>query len=196
MTHYYIFSIIGGHIKNAEREIDLMHDSKNMFVLDKNYGAKEYQIFNENVRHGILALYSLNAGLESLIAFLDKELGVNSKDFYSRIKKLEKKGIITDIDSLSKCIELRKQRNIVTHWEENTSQLYGSDGYLPFLFGDSEPREKSEELISSFNKVDFMEYLDAFNQLFDNILKNIPNNKNEYLIYCLKNIKEGYLFFE
>ncbi|WP_042357702.1 hypothetical protein [Bacillus rubiinfantis] len=204
MTHYFTFSIIGGHIKNAEKEVHSMFETEGIKIKDEIYGEKEEKIFEENICHGLLALYSLNAALESLVAFLADRLGVNSKfdiekqrnKFYLRIDKLKIGKIITDDLSLSTCLKLRKYRNIVTHWEENLSYLYGSNSYIPFMFGFTKPKSDIEKLIGNFNRSHLEDCLEAFNRLLDNIINNIEVMDHEYISFQLECMKRGSLIFE
>lgn len=193
MSSYLMFSIIGGHIKNAEREINIMNEVS--YFNDDNYGSKEKDIFNENIRHGILAIYSLNASLESIVALLNKELSCQRESFYTRTEILKNMNVITDIVSYNKCIELRKKRNTITHWEENRIQLLGTMGYLPFMFGNKVPIKDDEKLISILTKESLEEYLDAFNKLFENIMKNEKVQANSELTFFLECIKDGELTF-
>lgn len=203
MSHQVTFSIIGAHIKNAEKEVNSMFNVDNVKIEYGNYSEREEEIFVENIKHGVLALYSLNAALESLVAYLADKLEINKEidldkgnKFYNRLEKLKENQIITDENSLSTCIELRNYRNTVTHWEENTSYLYGSSSYLPFMFGSMEPEKDVEKLISIFNKKRFNKYIQAFERLLDNIIYNTKEFEEGYLRFQLECMKNGELIFE
>lgn len=195
MSSYLTFSIIGGHIKNAEREISLMKEVSYYKCDNDIYRSEEREIFNENIRHGLLATYSLNASLESIVALLNKELCCRKKEFYTRTEALINKNVITDIVSYNKCIDLRKKRNNITHWEKNGYQLLGTMGYLPFMFGNKMPMKDDEKLISILTKESLKEYLDAFNKLFENILESDHIKSNIHLTDFLECIKHGELTF-
>ena len=189
MSHHFTFSIIGAHIKNAEREVNSMFNVDSVKNEDGNYTEKEEEIFVENIKHGILALYSLNAALESLVAYL-------ADKFYIRFDKLKERKVITNLVSLSACIELREHRNTVTHWEENTTYLYGTSSYLPFMFEKAEPKRDVEKFIGIFTKKRFLHYLKEFNKLLEDIINNTKKFEEGYLRYQLECMKNGKLIFE
>ena len=201
MSHHFTFSIIGAHIKNAENEINLMKEIKQYTKSDLNYGARENEIFEWNIQHGILAIYSLNAALESIIALLNNRLNINIDShvngaFYKRVKQLEKMKIVTDKISFSKCEELRDYRNTITHWEENKSQLLGSMNYLIFMFHNMKPKNENEKLIYILNKKDLSQYLNSFNDLIDNIMSSKYIKQDSELERFFEFIRDGVLSFE
>lgn len=204
MSHHFTFSIIGAHIKNAEREVNSMFNVDSVKNEDGNYTEKEEEIFVENIKHGILALYSLNAALESLVAYLADKFHINKEvsfdnernKFYIRLDKLKERKVITNLVSLSACIELREHRNTVTHWEENTTYLYGTSSYLPFMFEKAEPKRDVEKFIGIFTKKRFLHYLKEFNKLLEDIINNTKKFEEGYLRYQLECMKNGKLIFE
>lgn len=201
MSHYFTFSIIGTHIKNAENEINIMKEIEQYKNSNLNYGTIEQEIFNWNISHGILAIYSLNAALESIVALLNDKLNLNIDShakgaFYKRIEKLKKIQIITDDLSYKRCKEIRNYRNTITHWEENKSELLGSMSYLVFMFHNMHPSNENEKLIHVLNKEDLSNYLCSFNKLVNNIIgsKSIQNNNGLKTFFEL--VRKGKLSFE
>lgn len=191
MSHDFRFSILGGHIKNAEREVKHMKSVKSLRRLDLNYGENENKIYTENIQHGILAIYSINSALDTLVALIIKDLGCNTKKFHKRVKILKDKKIITDIDSLNKCLDLRDKRNIITHWEKDGFDSLGTNGHILFMLGDRRPKRKVEKLISVLTKEYLEEYLDSFNSLMDNILESQYVSNQEDLSYSINIFREG-----
>lgn len=115
MYHVFKFSILGEHIKNAEREVEYMKFAKILMRSDLNYSDNENKIYTENIQHGILAIYSINSALDTLVALIIKDLELTTKNFHDRIKILKHKRIITDSDLLYKYLDLRNKRNIITY---------------------------------------------------------------------------------
>lgn len=191
ISHDFRFSILGGHIKNAEREVKYMKSIKGLRRLDLNYGEKEKKIYTENIQHGILAIYSINSALETLVALIIKDLGYNTNKFYRRVKILKNKNIITDIDNLKKCLDLRDKRNIITHWEKDGFECLGTNGHILFMLGDRKPRKNVEKLISILSKDDLDNYLESFNKLIDNILESNYVSNQDDLSYSIKIFREG-----
>jgi antitoxin component YwqK of YwqJK toxin-antitoxin module len=200
MSHYLSFSIIGAHIKNAEIEIGSMIEVEPLKREDCFYGEIEEKVFNENIQHGILAIYSINAAIESIVAMLNTKLGYHKNKFYPRVYFMIKKNIISDIKAYNKCIELRDIRNAITHWEESGCQLLSTMGYSPFMFGNLEAKKDDEKLISILNKKSMEDYLNHFNMLLDNIIKNLQEKgkfaNDETFRHALKCIRQGKLEFE
>lgn len=201
MAHDFIFSIIGAHVNNANEQLERMFEVEKYSRQDINYNQQENEIFNTNVKHGILFVYSLNAALESIVCFLSDDRGYNKcnciGEFYERVTFLESKKVISvNEDILSRCYELRKTRNLVTHWEKNLSKSLGSMNYLPYMFGNVSPEDDHELLISRLNKSNINNYLDSFYKLLDNIISNESNSRNTGTVYFLETIKSGNLIFE
>lgn len=190
MSHKFQFSILGTHIKNAEREVTCIKSVEGLMKVDLNYGEKEKRIFEENIQHGVLAIYSINAALETVVAMLSKELNLGVDKFYTRIKILKSKGIITNDDDLERCLDLRGKRNTITHWEQDGKTSLGSIGHIQFMMGNKEPKGDIEQLVSILTKENLEEYFKSFNNLFDNIMENIKN-KND-ILDRLTIFREGY----
>lgn len=196
MSHYITFSITGTHIKNAEREINLMHNVKSLKKCNLDYGIIEYNVFRENLSHGILAIYSLNAALESIVAMLNTNLNLGESKFYNRTEVLKNRNIISDLVSYGKCIELREKRNIITHWEKDGYQLLGSAGYLPFMFENIIPQKDDEKLISILTRESLGKYYNDFCNLLENICTSHDVKNNFQLQKKLDYAKAGIVEFE
>ena len=196
MSHDFRFSILGGHIKNAEREVEYMNSIKSLRRRDLNYGENENKIYTENIQHGILAIYSINAALGTLVALIIKDLECNAKKFNNRIKILKNKKIITDIDFLKKCLDLRDKRNIITHWEKYGFESRGTNGHILFMLGDRRPKRKVEKLISVLTKEHLEDYLESFNRLMDNILESQYVSNQEDLSYSINIFRKEYFEVE
>lgn len=172
MSHNMVFSIIGAHIKNSGDEVEAMLNVSSLKKDDFDYDINDEEVFNNNIYHGTLALYSINAALESIVAFLNRELKLEKDNFYNRIEELQSRGIITDEESLDLCKDLRKKRNILTHWEEDEEKLMHASGYILFMFGNKVATNKKEELISILNKESMRLYLESFNKLLNSVIKS------------------------
>lgn len=207
MSHWTKFSMPSIHVLNAKREINLMKEVSNIkFDINSNDYDVYNEIFRNNVQHGVLAIYSINAALESIITILSKELNlkknIQSKGnigFYDiTIFLRDELKIITDINSYNKCIELRSYRNIITHWDKNDSTLLGTSGYLPFMFenGGSRPNSKKEKLISILTKEKLEDYKDGFNKLLENITSSLIIQEKEMLKHMFRCIIEGCIVYE
>ena len=211
MSHYIKFSMPSIHILNARREIDSMKDVDNIkFDINSNEDNIYYEIFKNNVQHGVLAIYSINAALESVITILNKELKIEEQIKQNRKtkKKIEfseltsflinELKIITDTDSYYECIALRRYRNSITHWNEDKSTLLGTSGYLPLMFknGGVIHNDKKEELISILTKRKLEEYKGAFDKLLENMISSKIIQKEEVLKNMLRCIIDMRIEYE
>ena len=146
MSHFITFSVAGIHMKNAKEQIEQMEYVKNIPNNNLNYVNNETEIFNKNIKHGLLAIYSINATLETIVSILIRELKVSEnrkeKNINDRLNKLINKGIIADDESLNICREVRSIRNKISHWERDGVQLLGTKGYLPYKIGRASCRER------------------------------------------------------
>ena len=193
MSHYFVFSIAGAHVNNAKKELELMSDVKQYKSSDYNYDNNFNEIFYENVRHGILTIYSINAALESIVAILNRKLNYEKSSFYERIDILKNKSIIKSIKAYNKCIELRKYRNLITHWENENSKLLGTIHYLPYMVGDEKPTNEKKKLISMLTKENLKKFFNSFIDLINDINKNLDNDAIKYYI---ESILDGDIIFE
>lgn len=197
MSHDFILSITGAHVRNAQEQLGNMYEVEKYLKDDINYNNQEEGIFYSNVCHGILFLYSLTAALDSIVVFVAKKKGCKKSSYGERVKFLQAKRIISvDKKTLSKCRELRKTRNLVTHWEKNLSRTLGSMNYLPYMFGNVEPKSKYELLISRLNKLKLEQYWDAYSALLDNIINNEEPQDNQLVALFLKTVQQGNIVFE
>ncbi|PEC81948.1 hypothetical protein [Bacillus cereus] len=189
MTHWYEYSIGAVHLKNAKDSVAKMQEVTSKEI-GFNYGIEEEEIFLNNTRYGVLALYSINAALETIVAITSKNLGIKKRSFHDRVNILVQQGIITKNVTLQSLKGLRRKRNLITHWEENPSELLGTSFYMPLMFAKIVPRNKIEELISLFIPEHMNTYIDDLIDLLNDIMCNINKGKYEGLYYSLKQIEE------
>lgn len=191
MAHSFRFSILGVHIKNAEREVNNMHYIKYVDIYELTYEEEARKLYEDNLQHGILAIYSMNSALETLVYMIDKEFNNTRNNFYDKIKNLQNNNIITNEIYLNKCIDLRKKRNIITHWEEDSDKSLGCFGHIVFGLGQCNPKDKIEELISILNRESLEKYLSELNNLIENILDSdfLKNRGELYNMIC--SFKDG-----
>ncbi|ALC83084.1 MULTISPECIES: hypothetical protein [Bacillus] len=192
MTHWFEYSIVAVHMKNAKDCIEKMQ-KVTFKEIGYNYGKVEEGIFFNNTRYGVLAIYSINATLETTVAMTSRVLTVKAKHFNVRVDKLTEKGIITKDLTLKNLIQLRKIRNLISHWEENHLELLGTSSYLPVMFSKTVSKNKNEELISMLTPDRMNQYLDDLAGLLNNIIHNIDKEKYNRLYYSLKQIRDGLL---
>lgn len=189
MTHWFEYSIGAVHMKNAKDCVEKMQNVT-FKEADFNYGREEFEIFFNNTRYGVLAIYSINATLETIVAITSKKLRINEKHFNSRVDTLVKKGVITNNVPLQNLKELRQKRNLITHWEKNHTKLLGTSSYLPIMFTEAAPQNKVEELISMFIPERISQYIVYLMELLNDIICRIDKEKYMKLYYSLEQIKE------
>lgn len=189
MTHWFEYSIGAVHMKNAKDCVEKMQ-KVTFKEANFNYDREESEIFFNNTRYGVLAIYSINAALETIVAITSRELGINKTHFNDRVDTLIRQDVITNCIALKSLKDLRRKRNLITHWEENHTELLGSSSYLPIMFTKTAPKNKTEELISMLIPERINQYIVNLMDLLNNIIYQI--NKEEYteLYYSLEQIKE------
>lgn len=196
MTHWFEYSVAGVHVLNAKRQVNLMKEVTPLYKSDFNYYNEEREVFKHNTAYGVLAIYSINAAVESIVALLSNELSIKSKKFHERINILKKKNIITCHVEVEKLVYLRKKRNTITHWEKNKIELLGSADYLPIMFKNVTPRNEFHKLISLFTAEDLREYIKYLDHFIENVKENVVREKILELEYTLKNIQSGMIYWE
>ncbi|MCM3324065.1 hypothetical protein [Cytobacillus kochii] len=187
MTHWFEYSIGAVHMQNAKDCVGKMLDviyKEEGFI----YGEKENEIFFDNTRYGVLAIYSINASLETVVAITSRELQIKEKSFKDRIDILIKREIITKKVTFQRLNLLRKKRNLITHWEQVHIELLGTDSYLPVMFTKISPKNKIEELISILTLNRMSQYIDDLLDLLNDIVSNIDREKYGGLYDSLKQI--------
>lgn len=189
MTHWYEYSIGAVHIKNAKDCVAKMLEVTFKEV-GFSHGIEEEEIFLNNTRYGVLVLYSINAALETIIAITSRDLGIKKISFYDRVNILVQQGIIKKNVTLQSLKKLRQKRNLITHWEENPSELLGTSFYLPLMFTKTVPKNKIEELISIFIPGQMNTYIDDLIDLLNDIMCNLNKEKHERLYQSLKQIEK------
>lgn len=195
MTHWFEYSIAGVHVLNAKRQVDQMKEVAPFYRDDFNYGEEERKIFTDNTANGVVVIYSINSAIESIVTLLSKELSIQAKNFYERVKKLKELKIITCHVEIEKLTYLRKKRNIITHWENNRVELLGSSDFLTIMFKNNSPENEFHELISLFTAEDLREYVDYLDLFIENIKENVAKKDLESLVYKLDCIHDGIIYW-
>lgn len=204
MSHSFKFCILGAHINNAESQLALLQSIEKFKVDNYNYDKRTEQIFTSNIQHGILSLYSINSALECLMLLLDNELNLGAKKnkfyFFNILDILVKEKIITNIKALEKCKELRRKRNLITHWEKNGYVELKCCGHIQFMMSSPTSQNKIQELLSILNKENLYEYNSSFKDVINDILENSEyhcNSINVFLhdelqMFCSGQLEVGY----
>ena len=175
MSHHFKYSIAATHMKNSRLLVNKMKTVEKYKNSNYDYSDTANEAFIDNTGNGILAIYSINATLESLIALItlaNPNCYFKDNSFHTRKKVLMNKNLIPNNDSFRKLIELRKKRNTITHWEKNYTELIGSMSYLPIMFGDILPGKKNKVhgLIAILSKEEMSKYMECLENILDDMI--------------------------
>ena len=196
------------HMSNSRMLVDKMRDTKRYSDENFNYSAYAERAFEHNTSIGILAIYSINATLESLVTLivlvldLDEEKWLHKLNkFYDRKDKLIREGLLTNNDSLQKLLDLRDTRNAISHWENDRPMITGTMSFLPFMFGDANPKsgDKTQTLISILTREKMSEYLRCLEDILGEMIRIQEENESDEnydLIDDLIHVKEGNLIYD
>ncbi len=189
MTHHFEYSIGAVHMNNAKDSVEKMQQATPKEI-GFSYDIEEFEIFSNNTRYGVLAIYSINAALETIVALTSREFGISQTRFAARVDTLISQGIITNLIAIDNLKNLRKKRNFITHWEENPTELLGTSSYLPIMFAETTPENETEDLISMLIPERINQYILDLTDLLDDIICQIDEEINMKLYYSLQQIKE------
>lgn len=172
MAHDFKFSLIGAHYSNAIEQIRNMDYVNNFDHSNLNYTIEDYDSFRKDICYGILGIYSMNALVESVVNYCIRELDYyDIIEFRQKVNKLCQQGIIENDENLDKYFELRKYRNIITHWERDSLKYdLGSMGYIRLMGSNYYANNNKERLVQILHKAEMINYFHSIMTIINNVI--------------------------